>query len=60
MAKTGDKCEKCNGGRLRIASSARACEGKYQVQRLECNSCGRAHADLNVVLAESVRRRKFD
>lgn len=60
MAKSGDKCAKCNGGRLRIATSVRSCGGRYQVQILACNSCGKKLLEPIVELAENVRRRKFD
>ena len=60
MAKSGDKCGKCNKGRLKVASSCRSCGGTYQIRLLKCDSCGDYHDERQVVLAENVRRRKFD
>lgn len=57
MAKSGDVCDKCNVGRLYVATSARACGGKYQVRTLRCGKCNKFHDDREIVLAENVRRR---
>ncbi len=51
--RSGDKCPKCKGGRLRVRTSNRV--GDWQRQHLECKECG--NREVAVVAAESVWRR---
>jgi hypothetical protein len=52
--KAGDRCPKCRGGKLLIASSQQ--QGEYQVRYLRCRCCGAT--DKHVLAAAEVRRVK--
>lgn len=52
---SGDKCDKCREGQMRVRTSRQI--GDYQEQRLECNQCGHKHDSKVVVSCDRVFRR---
>lgn len=52
---SGDRCEKCRTGQMRVRTSRQV--GNYQEQRLECNRCDHKHDSKVIVAAERTFRR---